>query len=199
MAKKLPAYFIAVDVETSGIIRPGTEKPGEKPSQCISIALLVIDTHTLDEVDSFYSTIRFDPARFDWSTQAEAIHGLSQAQLASAPDMATVAKQVIAVIQRWLPPQENKLFLGHNPSFDQSFLQQLMAEIGDMMRFIHRALDAFSYGFAAFGLENSDEQFTFLGADRSGAHNALDDIRLSVGMLREVRRAGDAWRKSQGK
>ena len=199
MAKKLPAYFIAVDVETSGVIRPSTEKAGEKPSQCISIALLVIDTHTLAEVDSYYSAISFDPTRFDWSTQAEAIHGLSQKDLSTAPDMATVAKQVVTVIRRWLPPQDAMLFLGHNPSFDQAFFQQLMAEIGEDMRFIHRALDAFSYGFAAFGLENSDEQFSFMNVDRSGVHNALDDIRLSVEMLREVRKAGDAWRQSQGK
>lgn len=199
MAKKLPPYFIAVDVETSGVIRPGTEKPGEKPSQCISIALLVIDTKTLDEVDSYYSTIRFDPTRFDWSTRAEAVHGLSQAALANAPDMATVARQLVTIIQRWLPPQDKKLFLGHNPSFDQSFTLQLMAEIGESLQFIHRALDGFSYGFAAFGLENSDEHFDYMNVDRSGAHNALDDIRLSVEMLREVRRAGEAWRKKKGR
>ena len=199
MGKKLPGYFIAVDVETTGIIRPGTEKDGQKPSQCISIALLVLDTHTLAEVDSYYSTIRFDPTRFDWSTQAEAVHGLSQAQLASSPDMATVARQVLQVIQRWLPPQEAKLFMGHNPSFDQSFTQQLMAEINEQLKFIHRALDAFSFGFAAFGLENSDEQFTFMDVDRSGVHNALDDIRLSVSMLRQVRKAGEAYRKQNQK
>lgn len=197
MAKKLPAYFIAVDVESSGIIRPGTEKPGQKPSQCISIALLVIDTHTMAEVDSYYSTIRFDPTRFDWSQQAEAIHGLSQQTLSTAPDMATVARQVKAIVDRWLPPQEAKLFAAHNPSFDMDFTVQVLAEIGETMRFIHRALDAFSYGFATFGLENSDDQFAFLGVDRSGVHNALDDIRLSIAMLREVRKAGELYRKQK--
>ena len=193
MGKKLPAYFMAVDVETTGLILPGTEAAGQKPSQCISIALLIIDTHTLEEVDAYYTTIKFDATRFDWNDGAAKIHGFTQQSLANSPHMADVARIALNMINRWLPPQESKLFMGHNPNFDKSFMQQLMAEIGENIKFIHRALDAFSFGFATFGLENSDEQFDFLGVNRDDIHNALDDIRNSVAMLREVRRAGEEY------
>ncbi len=187
----LPEFFLACDTETSGIIIPGTEKQGQKPSQCLSIAACIVNTRTLEEKASFNSTIQFDESRFDWSNKAQEIHGLSQESLASSPTMVAVAQNLK---EFGVVTGASILFLGHNPNFDKAFLTQVMAEIGEEVEFHYRAIDTFTLGYAAFGLQNSDEQFEFLGVDRSAGHNALEDIRLSLSMLRFVREAGNQWR-----
>lgn len=190
-----PDYIVAVDVETSGTTLPGEEKPGKKPSQAIEIAVCIVDRRTLQIVDSFESRIRFDAANFSWDDGAQKVHGISRADLADAPTSAEVGEKVWQLIRKWLPnANRGILFLAHNPTFDKAFTIAVVSAAGHKLKFLTRTLDAFSYGFAAFGLHNSDHQFRFIGAHRDkNNHRAIDDIKLSIEMLRWVRRAGNAY------
>lgn len=190
-----PDYIVAVDVETSGTKLPGSEKPGQKPSQAIEIAVCIVDSRTLQIVDSFESRIRFDATQFSWDGGAQKVHGISRDELTDAPTRAEVGEQVWQLIRKWLPnANRGILFLAHNPNFDKTFTIDLVAAAGHNLKFLTRTLDAFSYGFATFGLHNSDHQFRFLGAYRDkNNHRAIDDIKLSIEMLRRVRQAGNAY------
>lgn len=190
-----PDYIVAVDVETSGTVFPGDEKPGQKPSQAIEIAVCIVDRRSLKVVDSLETRIRFDGANFSWDSQAQKVHGIKPKDLLNAPTRAEAGEMVWKLIRKWLPrPTRGILFLAHNPNFDKAFTIDLVRAAGHELKFLHRTLDAFSYGFAAFGLHNSDHQFRFLGVPRdSRNHRAIDDIHLSLEMMRRVRAAGNLY------
>ena len=197
MSKSLPKYLIGIDTETSGTNIPGEICPNEVPSQCLSIALIVLDTHrlALPEVASFKGEMRFDDSQFDWSEQAEKIHGLTREYLADAPTIAQVAGLIVPFINYFIPADERVILLGHNPSFDRAFLLQVLQAGGQQLKLHHRMVDGFSLGFGYYGLQNSDEQLAFFGQSRE-YHNPLDDIRQTAEMLRAVRRGGDRELKS---
>lgn len=192
--KRLPAVLFAIDAESSGLYlrKPG---PGQTlPSQCIALAVIALNTDTLAEIARLYLLIRFDGSRYSWSDEAAQVHGLTQAQLATAPTMADAATELLAFLNTHNGAGNSLFVAAHNPTFDVDALTQVLGAIGHRPKVLSRRLDAFSVGFAAFGHQDSDEQFAFNG-NRRTTHNAMDDIANSVATLRTARAAGTAYRQ----
>ena len=73
------------------------------------------------------------------------------------------------------------MFLGHNADFDIKFTNQLFADVGlPPLNKHHVILDTSSTGFITLGLYKSDMLFERLGFDKRGAHNALEDILMTL-------------------
>jgi DNA polymerase III epsilon subunit-like protein len=193
MAYTLPPYIVALDVESSDLSPDKPSRGATLPGQCISIAIELLDTRTLRTVERFYTEIRFDPTRFNWSVEAAAVHGLSIQGLADKPTLAEAGHMVIAFIEKHLGLKPKILVAAHNPNFDAAYLRQVLTAAGYRPALITRQVDAFTAGFVAFDLASSDAHVTFLGRSRA-KHDAREDIANSVEMLRRVRAAGTLYR-----
>ena len=193
MSKKLPTLLLASDVESSDL-NPDTPSRGASlPGQCLSIAVQLLDTNTLEEKARFYRKIRFDPSRFNWSEGAASVHGMTIEELQNEPTMADVARELWAFLEKHMGENPKILFAAHNPNFDTAFFRQVMGEINISPKLIYRQVDAFTAGYVVFGLEESDQQVDFLDRSR-GDHDAMEDITNSVDMLRLCRKAGTFYR-----
>mgnify|MGYP005840208083 CR=1 FL=1 len=193
MSMSLSRYLIGIATKATKCTNvPGQIGPDETPSQCLAIALIVLDTHRpeLPEVASFYSEIQFDDSRFEWSAEAEEVHGLSREHLADAAPMADVAYDVLTFIRQFVGRDEQLVLLGHDPVIERGYLIQVLAAGGHEIKLHHLMVDGFTLGFSYYGLQHSGEQFAFFGKAR-GDHHALDDIRQTAEMLRVVRQGGN--------
>jgi len=116
--------------------------------------------------------IRPDDARFGNAH----IHGISEADLASAPTFATVADRVHELL-------DGAVFVAHAARYDIAFLRSEMARLGrtfDIPHFVDTlALSRRAFGFTSHAL---GALATELSLDRGNAHRAPDDVRV----LREV-------------
>ena len=193
--QQTPKYVLFVDWETTGALFGGDSTVDY---QGISIGAVVADAATWEEVDSFYTLVKFDGSKYKWTDQAEKIHGLSREKLEaeglSQPDAAT------AFLEFLFPyfGTSKIMFGGHNEEFDRRFTNQLMNSAGIEFSIEntntqeihipvhHVTLNSASLGFAAFGLYKSNLLFEAVGNEARGEHNALEDARQSLSVFRLV-------------
>lgn len=191
---KPPGYFeriFAFDVETSGLYfgyeNPVTGSPvtGERGYyQTVSWGIQVLNASTLKVIDEVYIEQQWDGVSL-WEPKAEAVHGLSKAYLAEHGKTRDEVAEIIAnlVIKHW--GKTSLVTLGHNSiSFDLPFLKHEMDLSGIHLNVGNRHLDSNTIAFTLFGAFNSDDLFKELGFDARNAHNALDDIKMTVDAFR---------------
>jgi len=181
-------YAILLDWETSGSNFGGDSSVEH---QGIAFGGVVFDTTTFEEVDSIYHALHFDDKKYKWSAEAEKIHGLSREYLAEhgVPREEGLASLLELILKYWAPGSKI-LFAGHNVSFDNDFTSQLFRDFGllDSLKFHHVVVDTSGIGFVLIGEYKSDAVFKILGGlDDRGAHNALEDARATLAVLRTAR------------
>lgn len=181
----VPIFGLCIDWETSG--SSWTELPWAN-HQGISFGAVIFKFEDFSVVDTLYREIQFNPKRYKWSMEAQAIHGLTQDYLlqhgVSAQDAAI---DFASLLTDYFDPQKEIMFLGHNRGFDEGFTRQLLEPYGLMFKIHHVTLDSSGMGLIAMGQYKSNLLFDALGFEKRGEHNALDDALITVGCCERIR------------
>ena len=169
---------LAIDVETSGL------SFGDDPSdgyQILSIGLIVFNVKDYLPIEKLYLEIKWN-GEDKWDDYAEKIHKLSKDYLEkNGVDEEEAVADIMEFILRHFSPDKAITLLGHNvATFDKPFFRKLLRKFGFEVKFSHRALDSFPLGFVSVGAFDSDELFTSLGFPARKAHNAMEDIELTL-------------------
>ena len=69
-----PQFGLCVDWETSGATFGGDSTIDY---QGLSFGAVVFDLKTFEPVDTLYREIKYDPTKYKWTAEAQAIHGMS--------------------------------------------------------------------------------------------------------------------------
>jgi DNA polymerase III epsilon subunit-like protein len=186
-------YGLLIDWETTGSNFGGDSSIDY---QGITFGAVVFDTTTFEEVDALYRELHFDDSKYKWTDGAEKIHGKSREYLAEhgVPREEALADLMELILKYWAPGSKI-LVAGHNVSFDNDFTTQLFRDFGldESLKFHHVVVDTSGISFVCIGEYKSDAVFKILGGlgDR-GAHNALEDSRATLAVLRTVRQVFDS-------
>lgn len=185
-------YFLAIDCETSGMSF-GTDDPSINTKtgqvyQSVSWGLIVVDATTLKAVEELYIEIKWD-GESEWDKRAEKVHGLSLAHLEEHGMTSEEAVVAIAgLILKYWGPDVPVCLAGHNmQTFDMFFLKRLLRSQGIEIKFGNRHIDTNSIGFGVYQTYNSDDLFDVVGCAKRDKHNALDDARNVVRVIRVTR------------
>ena len=189
--------FLVVDVETSGFAK--ADDASFNPTtgetfQAVAVGLIVVNAQTLKTIQELYVEIKWDGIS-TWSMGAQAVHGLTLEHL-EANGMSTedAANEIANLILDHWGPNSPVVLCGHNVvSFDMWFVKRLLRSAGFEVIFSNRTLDTNAIGFTVFSTFNSDDVFEQVGcAVRDAAkHNALDDARMSLEVIRTARTIGN--------
>lgn len=179
--KNHPKFGLGIDWETSGSDWNHPEG-SQFTYQGVSFGAVVFDADTFDPIETLYRELHFDADKYKWSKEAEAIHGLSQEHLAKhGVSREEACVDLGELILKYWGPEGKPIFLGHNADFDIKFTNQLFTDHGlPKLKLHHTVLDTSSCGFITLGLYKSDMLFERLGFDKRGAHNALQDILMTL-------------------
>ena len=186
MAKisRIPKFGLAIDWETSGYSLPDYAKC----HQGISFGAIIFDVRTFDQVEFLYREIKFDK-KYEWSTGAEKVHGLTQEYLEkNGVTQEEAATDLCNMIIKYIGT-EDILLLGHRVGFDKAFTQQLTGSVGINLSYNPVVLDTCSFGTAFMELSYSDELFDAFGFPERTAHNSLEDITLTLQTLKLMKEA----------
>lgn len=199
---------LAIDCETSGLfyneIDPSFCTKTNEIYQPVSWGMVVADAKTLKPIEDVYFELKHD-TRCVWSTEAEAIHGLSRGHLKSnglSMDDG-VATTLDFIYNHWdasspKPSDRNIRMLGHNVgTFDIYYFRRMfhLAAAMDMLPPTgNRYLDTSSIGWATFNAFTSDQLFNSVCKNGSrDSHNSLDDAYLSLEAARCARRLSKSF------
>ena len=188
-------YTLAADCETSGLCfssdNPACNPDTGEEYQALSWGLIVVDTDTLEAVDSLYVEIQHDP-KYTWSDGAQKVHGMTREYLKeNGVPMEEAVTQIASLILKYWGPSSPVCLLGHNvATFDLPFLRHTLRSQGIEVKFANRHIDSFAAGVSTFQTYNSDDLFEAVGLpERDPAHhNALDDAMASLNAVRVIRR-----------
>lgn len=188
---QIPQFGLAIDWETSGSTWGGDSSIKH---QGVAVGIIVFKTDTFEAVEELYLEIKFDP-KYVWSDEAEKIHGLTREYLEeNGVTQEEAAQQLIELIVKYWGTKPKVMLLGHNTEFDRRFTNQLTKTVGVefsverqdeatcpvWIQLHHVMLDTSACSFIVSGVYRSDEMFSMIGFDAHGAHNALDDIRMTL-------------------
>jgi DNA polymerase III epsilon subunit-like protein len=186
-----PGKFILVlDTETSGSAFAAYEETFAK-YQAVSFGAIVATSDTFEEVATLEFTVKFNDSLYEWSEEAEKIHGLSREYLAEhglEPEEA--AAELAGFILDHFGTGK-VMFLGHNPYFDIEAMKQLLEKHGVMPDLHHVVLDTSALGWITCGRFRSNELFEHFLGGRAEKHGALDDARMTLSVVRAVRQVMD--------
>lgn len=178
--------ILCIDWETSGSTFKSYEETF-KQYQGISFGAVIADAQTFEPIDTLYREIKFDGSKYEWSPEAEKIHGLSREYLeengVSAEEAATDLAEFI--FNTW--NTQKVMFLGHNPWFDIEATKQLLEQFDVMPDLYHVVLDTSAAAFITTGLYKSNDVFKFFTGAERAAHNALDDALITVNTAQNIR------------
>lgn len=179
--KNHPKFGLGIDWETSGSDWDDPDG-SHKKYQGLSFGAVVFDVDTFEPIETLYCELKFDGDKYHWSKEAEAIHGLSQEYLEKNGISREEAVILLGeFILKYFGPDGKVMFLGHNADFDIKFTNQLLTDFDlPPLNKHHVILDTSSTGFITLGLYKSDMLFERLGFDKRGAHNALEDILMTL-------------------
>lgn len=186
-------YGLLIDWETSG---SDWGKNSAESFQGITFGAIVFDTTTFTEVDSLYCELHFDDKKYKWSDEAEKIHGKTREYLAkNGISREEGLANLLELILKYWGPNSKILIAGHNVGFDNNFTDQLCEDFGmkGHIKFHHVLVDTSGIGFVTIGKYKSDEVFELLGGlEKREEHNALEDARATLSVLRNVRETFNA-------
>lgn len=185
-------FLLGLDCETGGVAM-GCDDPSYNPKTgqifpSVSWGFVVLDGVTMKEVEHLYVEIKVADD-YSWEPKTESVHGLTKQHLEKngITEEEAVMKIANLIIKYWGPDGYINL-LGHNVMFDKWFLQRLMRRQGIELKFSNRLCDTNGLGYLLFNSFTSDDLFELLGLKERGAHNALEDIRLTAEAVRRIRK-----------
>lgn len=179
-------FFLCIDWETSGSTFD-TYQNTFKEYQGISFGAVVVNSETLEPVKTLYREIQFDEEKYKWSSEAEAIHGLSKEHLKDNGVTAEEAATDLAGLIFDHFGTGKVMFLGHNTQFDIEATKQLLVPFKVMPEIFHVVLDTSPAGFITIGEYKSNKVFEFFTGNVREAHNALDDALMTVETVKNMR------------
>lgn len=191
-----PEFGLCIDWETSGA---AFGKDSSKFFQGISFGAIVFRTADFSVVEELYCMVKFDESKWQWSDEAQKIHGLTREKLEAEGFTAEEAAGALAELILKYFGNTKVMFLGHNPEFDRRFTNQLLLNIDvefstervtDSAGWIevhHVLLDTSALGMITLGLFKSDLLFDRLGFAERGEHNALTDARQTLETCAAIR------------
>lgn len=189
-------YILVLDTETTGSTW-GTYEETFQKYQAISFGAIVATSDTFEEVASLYFTVKYDP-KYEWSAEAEKIHGITREQLENEGLDSDEAAATLAGFILDHFGTSKVAFMGHNAGFDIAAMRQLLEPHGVMPALHHVVLDTSPAGFIAVGKYKSNDLFeTFIGG-RSEVHNALDDARMTLTVARSIKQVMEIGLSSIG-
>ncbi len=184
MALKVDKLLI-IDFETSGL--------DASKHQGLSLGAIVVDKNTLEVLDETYFEIPFQSNKYIWSAGAAPFNGMNR--FTRLPNwitktdtiyignpVADAGARIFDFIYKHFGGEPVNL-CGHNPVFDQKFLEQWLREASCEVKFSHRLIDTNSIGMALFNTNTSNELFELVGVKRSQKHNALEDAKACLKVL----------------
>jgi DNA polymerase III alpha subunit (gram-positive type) len=177
---------LILDTETSGSTFGGYEETFSK-YQALSFGAIIASTETFEPVAELYFEVKFDGSRYEWSDGAEKIHGLSREHL---EEHGLSDEEAAATLAEFLLEHFGTgkiMFAGHNPWFDIEAMSQLLEKHGVMPDLHHVVLDTSGLGFVTTGKYRSNDIFNIFNGERAEKHNALDDARMTLGVLASIR------------
>jgi DNA polymerase III epsilon subunit-like protein len=184
---KQPKFGLALDTETSGAIWGELGNTFER-FQVLSWGLIIFEMETLKEVETAYLEVKFNADDYEWTKSAENVHGLSIEHLEqNGITEEEAAIEIASLLLKYFGPNDEIMMLGHNVDFDIKGLKHLMKKFGIELKISHRKFDTVGAGWIALGVYNSNELFDVCGFSERGAHNALEDIRMTLDAARTIR------------
>lgn len=189
-------YGLMIDWETTGA---DFGKDSSVNYQGIAFGAIVFDLTTFEPIEELYRELHFDASKYKWTDGAEKIHGLSREHLeANGVSREEALADLIEMMIKYWPagffategnePTSKILLAGHNRSFDMDFTNQLFKDHGLQIHFHHVSLDTTQIAFTVSGMYKSDEVFDkFGGVNKRDLHNALEDARATLTVLRTIR------------
>jgi len=167
VARRYRHRYAVLDVETTGL------KP-EQGDKIVQIAVTLLDARGV--VERTWSTL-VDPRRDPGPTH---VHGITAERLVGAPTFDQVAPSLAALLG-------DRVFVAHNARFDWTFVAAEMAAAGVPLRVQDRLCTWRLAKRLQLPVENL--QLATLaahwGIDQVRAHDAVDDTRVLVEVLRE--------------
>jgi DNA polymerase III alpha subunit (gram-positive type) len=178
-------FILVLDVETTGSTFGSYEETFSK-FQAIEFGALIATSETFEEVASLEFKVKYDP-RYEWSEEAEKIHGITREALEvegleNEEAAATLAGFILDHFGTG-----KVMFLGHNPWFDIAAMEQLLKPHGVMPDLHHVVLDTSALGWITCSKFRSNDLFEYFLGGRAEKHSALDDARMTLTVVRTVR------------
>jgi DNA polymerase III epsilon subunit-like protein len=188
--------LLVLDCETTGLHfnqdDPALGDGKKGYFQAVAWGLIVVNAVTLEPIEELYLEIQWDGQSI-WNTKAENIHGLSKAYLKSNGVTRAEAVEAIGnlIIDHWGIDTPVHV-LGHNPQFDLAFLKADLRSEGLEIKFGNKMVDTNSIGFAVYSTHNSDDLFEMVGLPKREDHNALEDARNALYVVKVTRTLAEA-------
>ncbi|MCK9369709.1 exonuclease domain-containing protein [Candidatus Dojkabacteria bacterium] len=189
------SLLLVADAETSGVAlgedNPSFNSKTGQYFQAVSWGVLVVNAQTLEILDELYLEIKWDGVS-QWSDKAEQVHGMSRAYLEEhGVDMSEAVEEIASLILEYWGPSSAVCLAGHNPSFDRAFLRRTLRSEGIEINFAARMVDTHSIGYTIFDTYNSDDLFEMVGVPVRAKHNALDDAKAALQVIKTTRAMAD--------
>lgn len=179
---QLPKFGLALDWETSGYSFPNFAAK----HQGLSFGAIIFDFKSFEPVEELYVEIKFND-KYEWNMGAQGVHGLTREHLeANGVTQEEAALQLAGLLMKYFGTDEFPL-LGHNVYFDRDFLVQLATDAGLEFKIRPRMIDSSMLGEVLFEHDRSNDLFELMGFEARGAHNALDDIRMTLAVVRRAK------------
>lgn len=196
---KKTSYLLGMDSETTGMAYanqvdkhcpdPTSDVVNNLKYHAISWGLVVIDPYKMTIIDKLYVTIKHDDTKYEWSKDAEKVHGLSRDWLEQHGETRLEAAiLILEFILKYWDLNETISTIGHNQvTFDHWFFRELLNEFDMMVKFGNRHIDTNYLTLGVYDVEGSNELFQLFN-DRRVDHNALDDIIQTVNVFFETKK-----------
>lgn len=163
--------LVAVDVETTGL--------DPESDEIIEVAAVAFEPQR--EQIEYASLVK--PTR-PVPPQISCITGISQEMLDDAPDIETVLREL-------LPLLDGAVIVAHNAGFDLAFLMKAASNCGMLPRW-REVIDTLELSRIALPTLRSHKLevlVSHLGVERKRSHRALDDARAEVQLFFQLKRA----------
>src|SRR4051812_28905729 len=168
IAEGPPTSFVALDLETTGLLA--------ETDRIVEIGAVRFDAGGR-ELERFERLV--NPGRA-MSPAAQAVHGLSDADLADSPPASVVLPEFLS----FLGAPSGSILLAHNAAFDAGFLGRELSRLGRPAPG-HSVVDTLSLARREIPEARDhrlDTLARLLGLDPDGPHRALADSRRVKGL-----------------
>lgn len=168
--------LLVLDVETTGL--------DPSADAIVQLAAVILDAQTLAERRAFSTLVRTAKPISD---SAYDVHGLGLKDLETAPELPAALSQFREFAD------SSAIICGHNVGFDYAFLKNGYLQLGWTFPFDYHTLDIWSLAFFILGADgiqlpkyDLDHLCGLYGIPRAAHHDALQDVRASSQILRQL-------------
>jgi len=179
----VPIFGCAIDWETSGYRAPANKSASYADvHQGLSFGAKVINMRTFEVAEELYLEIQYNP-KYTWDEGAARVHGLTKERLSNGVTQEEAAVALANMIIKYFGTSE-VILIGHRVYFDRDYTDQLFETIDIKMQWHPTLIDVSAISSIFLEMSKSEDIFQLLGMPPRKAHNAMEDITMSVEVLR---------------